>query len=233
LATDDLLRLRRVYAERDRRFAQRGLYSDHDRAYAFLRQRRQQTMRVLLARFGILRLNPLRILELGCGLGGVLRELLREGAQAGRLFGTDLIEARVRRARTNLPALPLTCADGQDLPYRSGSFDLVLQFTVFSSVLDRGIQERMAQEMLRLLTKPGGLILWYDYWWNPINHQTRGIRPTEVRRLFPGCRFHFSRITLAPPLARRLAPLSPRLAQGLEYLKLFNTHFLAVIQPGA
>jgi SAM-dependent methyltransferase len=231
LEINDLIRLRRVYTDRDRRLAGSGLYSDRNPSYSFLLQRRQQEMRALLARFGFFSLKSLRILELGCGLGGVLQELLQQGAQAGRLFGSDLIEPRIRRTRASLPALPLTCADGQDLPYRSGTFDLVLQFTVFTSVLDEGIKERMAREMVRVVKKPEGLILWYDYWWNPVNNQTRGIRPAGIRRLFPGCRFHFSRITLAPPLSRRLVPLFPRLAHLLENLKMFNTHFLAAIRP--
>ena len=42
----------------------------------------------------------------------------------------------------------------------------------------------------------------------PINPQTRSIRPAEIRRLFPNCRYDFRRISLAPPLARRTVPLS-------------------------
>jgi hypothetical protein len=36
-------------------------------------------------------------------------------------------------------------------------------------------------------------------WLNPTNPQTRGIRPAEIRRLFPDCKYHFERITLTPP----------------------------------
>jgi hypothetical protein len=74
------------------------------------------------------------------------------------------------------------------------------------------------------------LILWYDFWLNPTNKQTRGIRPPEIRRLFPGCGFEFHRITLAPPLARRIVPISWLLAALLEKLKLLNTHYLVAIQ---
>lgn len=56
--------------------------------------------------------------------------------------------------------------------------------------------------------------------------------PGEIRGLFPGCRFTFERITLAPPLARRLAPLSRGLCTFLESLKIFNTHYLAAIRRG-
>jgi hypothetical protein len=48
------------------------------------------------------------------------------------------------------------------------------------------------------------MILRYDFRLNPTNPQTRGIRPKEIKRLFPGCAFEFHKITLAPPLARRI-----------------------------
>ena len=88
---------------------------------------------------------------------------------------------------------------------------------------------RMAREMLRVL-KPDGLILWYDFWLNPTNRQTRGIRPREVKALFPNCHFKFRRITLAPPIARRLAGWTWGACLLLEWLRLFNTHYLVAIQ---
>jgi hypothetical protein len=81
------------------------------------------------------------------------------------------------------------------------------------------------------VVRPGGAILWYDFWLNPVNRQTRGIRPSEIRSHFPRCRFSFERITLAPPLARRLVPLTWTGAQLVEKLRLFNTHYLAIIRP--
>ncbi len=84
---------------------------------------------------------------------------------------------------------------------------------------------------MEILRKPGGMILWYDYWLNPTNPQTRGVRPAEIRRLFPGCRLEFHRITLAPPLARLLVPLSWTLAHILEKLRIFNSHYLVAIRP--
>jgi hypothetical protein len=84
--------------------------------------------------------------------------------------------------------------------------------------------------MLRVL-RPSGLILWYDFWLNPVNPQTRGIRPAEIKRLFPNCRYEFHRITLAPPIARRLVPISWGLCLFLEGLKIFNSHYLVAIRP--
>jgi len=53
----------------------------------------------------------------------------------------------------------------------------------------------------------------------------------EIKRLFPGCRYEFHKITLAPPIARRVVPISWIAALFLENLKIFNTHYLAVIRP--
>ena len=118
--------------------------------------------------------------------------------------------------------------------------------TAISSILDPDIRRNICADMLRVLRspdpasgKPGGMILWYDFWLNPTNPQTRGIRPAEtcpelsrrIKRLFPNCRYEFHRITLAPPIARRIVPISWLLAYGLERLTIFNSHYLVAIRP--
>jgi len=54
-----------------------------------------------------------------------------------------------------------------------------------------------------------------------------GIRPllTTHYSLFPNCHYEFHRITLAPPIARRIVSLSWILAYGLERLTIFNSHY--------
>jgi hypothetical protein len=47
--------------------------------------------------------------------------------------------------------------------------------------------------------------------------------------LFPNCHHEFHRITLAPPLARKLAGISWGLCVFLESLKFLNSHYLAAI----
>ena len=87
----------------------------------------------------------------------------------------------------------------------------------------------MASEMLRVL-RIGGAILWFDFWLNPTNPQTGGIRPKEIRTLFPYCTYIFRKITLAPPIARRIVPFSWPLAQFLESFGIFNSHYLVLIR---
>lgn len=229
--SSDLDRLRAEYSDRAVRLLGSDIYSPFNPAYLFTIQQRQRAMLQMLRRYQFAPLSGKEILDVGCGKGQVLHELLGYGATPELLHGTDLLPDRVKEARRLLPDVQITCADAQQLPYRSGTFDLVLQLTVFSSILDPDVKRKIAGEMVRALRK-GGVIIWYDFWLNPANKQTSGIRPAEVRRLFPGCRIDFRRITLAPPITRRLAPRSWLLCYILESLKILNTHYLAAITPG-
>jgi SAM-dependent methyltransferase len=231
LESADLVRLRREYTAREARLADRDLYSPFNPAYLFRLHQRERAVLKLLRRRGFETLAGRRILEVGCGRGEVVGEFLGYGARLGRLHATDLLFNRTRAVKRWLSGLPLTCSDGQDLPYAAGSFDLVLQYMAFSSILDDGIRTRLANELLRVLRQPGGMILWYDFWLNPTNPHARGVRPAEIRRLFPGCQFEFQRITLAPPLARRTVPVSWQLSQLLEIPRILNTHYLVAITP--
>jgi ubiquinone/menaquinone biosynthesis C-methylase UbiE len=226
---NDLDRLKKEYQDRERRLENSDLYSLSNPAYRFMKSQLRQGMLELLQRHG----RPLehsRVLEVGCGNGNILMDLGQLGANQKNLFGADLIFTRLQQAQADHSLLSLACADGQRLPYADRTFDMVAQFTVFSSVLDDAIRRNMALEMQRVLGSDG-VILWYDFWWNPMNRQTRGIGRSEIRRLFPGCSIDFQRITLAPPLARRLSLFSSRFMLFLEKLRVFNTHYLAAIRP--
>ena len=224
----DLDRLRLEYADREARFASDDRYSLTNPAYRFLKTQLHSSVQAVLRRKLQVSLADCRLLEVGCGNGNVLMDYQQMGACHENIAGVDLLPGRLRQAHGEHPSFSFVCADAQDLPFHPGSFDLLLQYTVFSSILDAAIKSNLAGEMLRVLDA-GGLILWYDFWLNPSNRQTRGIRPAEIRQLFPGCSYEFHRITLAPPIARRLATFSWGLCSFLESLKIFNTHYLAAI----
>lgn len=227
---DDLNRLRIEYDNRKHRFAESDVYSLFNRANLFIIQQRQREVLAALRKSGISDLRGLQILEMGCGSGGVLTEYLGFGASPENFYGVDLLFNRLLHAHHILPGSNFVNADGSYLPFPAQSFDLVLQYTAISSILDQKLRHNICADMLRVL-KPGGLILSYDFWLNPTNPQTRGVRPAEIKRLFPNCRYEFHRITLAPPIARKLAPISWGLCYFLESLKIFNTHYLALIHP--
>ncbi len=227
---EDFDRLREEYAKRRESHPNRGLHSLFDPGDLFMVQQRQRELLALLRREGCFPITDKKILEVGCAAGGVLLEFLCLGATPKLLHGVELLPWHLTTVKTVAPHLPLAKADGRHLPFPDGCFDVVMQFTVFSSILSYETRRAIADEMRRVLS-PGGLIVWYDFWINPVNRQTRGIRPAEIRRLFPSCRYSLKRITLAPPMTRGLAPYSWISCCLLERLRIFNTHYMAAIRP--
>ena len=129
----DMERLREEYHSRKARLAGSDIYSAFNQVNLFMVHSRQRETLKLLRRYGFYPLSNRRIFEMGCGNGGKLFEYILFGSQAKRLNGCDILLDSLDEARRILPSLPLSCADGQYLPYPTGSFDLVLQHTAFSS----------------------------------------------------------------------------------------------------
>lgn len=213
------------------RYAQRiddGRYDPLRPEVMLARQERERALVRLLQRHLRRPLRELDLLEVGCGSGDNLLELLRLGADPARLVGSELLPARAAAARQRLPAATAVhVGDAMALDIAPASFDLVLQFTVFSSLLDAPFQQRLAQRMWHWL-RPGGAVLWYDFAFdNPRNPDVRGVPLARVRELFAHSRIDACRVTLAPPIGRRAAALHPVLWQALNRLPLLRTHRLA------
>jgi ubiquinone/menaquinone biosynthesis C-methylase UbiE len=105
----------------------------------------------------------------------------------------------------------------------------VLAFTLFSSITDAEKRKAVAAEIVRVL-RPGGGLLWYDFWTNPVNHDVEALGLGEVRRLFGREPVEAQRVTLAPPVARLLARHSRLLCELLAKLPLLRTHWLAFVR---
>lgn len=194
-------------------------------------QERQRALLSLFSQLGIADLAGTQVLEVGCGSGGNLLELIQLGAQPQNLVGNELLPDRVAVARHVLPqAVRLLPGDATQLGFEDASFDIVYQSTVFSSILDDGLQERLAAAMWRWV-RPGGGVLWYDFTFdNPRNPDVRGVKLARIRRLFPKGVPSVRRVTLAPPIARRVVPVHPALYGVFNALPFLRTHVLCWIQ---
>jgi SAM-dependent methyltransferase len=217
-------------------FAQRrngAPYAWSTPAYVFIMQGVERQLLRFLAANGMASLSGKSILEIGCGTGHWLREFVKWGAHPHDVVGMDLLADRVGEARALCAqGVHLFCGSAAVLPLPAQSFDLVAQFTVFTSILEPALKRQVAFEMLRVV-KPTGLILWYDFLFNnPKNENVRGIAGREIQRLFPGCSVKLRRVTLAPPLTRRLASRSWLACSLLEAIPLLRSHFLGVIRKG-
>jgi ubiquinone/menaquinone biosynthesis C-methylase UbiE len=201
--------------------------------YAEQRAHVAERFQRLLAQRGLDRTHSLRIADIGCGKGFWLRTFLDWGVRPAGVWGIDVDTARLRSAAIEAPGAGLLLADCQAVPFRGASFDIVTQFTLFTSLLDPKARIAAANEMSRIV-KPGGLIVWYDFFApNPMNPRTRPIGRREIGELFAGCSIQMERITFAAPLARMLARVSPRVAAAANRSGYLATHYLALIEPGS
>jgi ubiquinone/menaquinone biosynthesis C-methylase UbiE len=216
-------------------------YSPTRPANLFLLQQRARAMLRLLAASRLLPVHGKRILDVGCGGGQQLVDFESWGARRADLAGIDIDESRVQRAQARLTCDSTAGSAGADirrgdasrLPWPDATFDVVHQSVVFTSIPADAGKRAVAAEMLRVL-KPGGTVIWYDFLYNnPKNPSVKGVGAREIRALFPNCAVTLKRVTLAPPVARKLAPRAWMAAMLLEELVVANTHYLGLIRKPA
>ena len=214
VGNNELDRIRAEYRRRDADAERTSCYETSPGAL-FLRDSRDRAVLDALQAALTVPLNSVRLLDLGCGSGADLARFHDWGIPVSQLVGFDLLRERLVTARGRTLKAGLAQGNAGDLPFSDSSFDIVFQSMMFTSILDRDLRRRAASEIRRVL-KPGGTILWYDFRWNPTNPATAGIRIAELGRLFPGWPITTRRVTLAPPLARAVAPITPGGARALD-----------------
>ncbi len=225
---DEGTRIKQAYARRSAA-GKPGLYTVFNPAALFARQQREKEIVKLLKMSQNTDLAKKRILDLGCGSGGVLRDFINYGALPANCRGFDLLPDRIEAASLSTPGVDFRCGNAESLPYGDGEFDLVILFTVLTSILDPGMKRRLAGEALRVL-RPGGDILYFDYCVdNPRNADVRGVGREEIGELFLGAAVVLKRTMLAPPLARAIAPRSFTACQLLEKIPWLRTHYIGTI----
>lgn len=222
------------------RIAERYGRRTSDARYAFVnaevwqsvQERQRELLRLLVSHLKWYDFAPLKVVEVGCGGGGNLLELLRMGFRPENLTGIELLPERAAHARHILPAAVHLCEiDALSAPIEHESQDIVFQSLVFSSVLEQDVQCILADKMWRWVRRGGG-ILWYDFTHdNPANSDVCGVPLRRVRELFPAAaHVEARRVTLAPPIARYVAAIHPSLYTLFNALPLLRTHLLCWIQ---
>jgi len=220
-------RIRRVYGTR----TDGARYSWLTGGQQLIVQGAERGMLGALRHAGLSTLDESTFLEIGCGSGHWLRAMVQWGARPDHVVGVDLLASRLLEAQARSARdIRLAASSGASLPFRAGSFDVVLQSTVFTSILSDDVRRAVAAEMLRVL-RPNGLVLWYDFFVNnPRNRDVRRVSKAELKSLFPGCNVLIRRVTLAPPLARALAPRIWPLAAALSSIPILCTHYVGTIR---
>jgi SAM-dependent methyltransferase len=171
-------------------------------------------------------LSPARMIDVGCGTGGFLRQLIAWGADPAKLVGTEFQQDRLDQARVRSPAGVRWHLGNLDFA-ESGSFDLATAQTVFSSILDQELRRELAADMWRTV-KPGGWCMVLDFRYdNPRNPNVRKVTHDEMRGYWPSAQCHYRTMLLAPPIARRLAHVPFLVTELLAaLLPMLRSHFV-------
>lgn len=154
-----------------------------------------------------------RVLDVGCGGGGHLDQLVRLGYRAAHMTGVDILPERLAAAREAYPTARFIAADASQLDMPDGAFDLVFESTMFATLPDDALRVAIAREMTRVCC-PGGYLLLID--WRipkPGDPNYKALTHRELRKLFAvDCQtelvgmFHGA---LVPPLGRFLSAHIP------------------------
>lgn len=146
-----------------------------------------------------------RVLEIGCGAGGMLAMLQPYGDVTGLDIDHEYVEFCKDRGFTNV-----LCGSGYELPFKDGAFDLVCLFDTIEHIPD---DEQALREVMRVL-RPGGAVFVsvpaYQWLWsqNDITaHHFRRYTAGRMRKVM------------------RAAGLVP------ERVSYFNTFLLPLIVP--
>ncbi len=194
-------------------------------------QERERTLVRWINFAGLAPVQEKTVLEVGCGSGGNLLQFMKFGFRPANLMGIELLEERAENARRMLPAsIQVLCGDASEMALGREHFDVLVQMTMFSSLLDPVFQKKMAQQMWRWV-KPGGGILWYDFIYNnPKNPDVMGVPIRRIRELFPEATLKTWRITLAPPINRFVTRIHPSLYTLCNCFPFLRTHVMCWIQ---
>ena len=138
----------------------------------FIESEGQHLSRRLHDAFAVANVEPgMRLLDVGCGRGEILRHCMQLGVEA---YGMDYAEAATAMTREVIAAQQLTgvkagvCrSDAKKLPFPTGYFDRVLMFDVVEHLYPWELHEAML-EVRRVLKDDGRFIIhtapnrWYD-----------------------------------------------------------------------
>jgi len=179
----------------------------------------------------LLPLENKKLIEIGAGTGRNIIEFIKLGFSPENLTANELLPERIYHLREKMPP-NVTILEGNALELNlvKGSFDIVFQSMVFSSILNTEFQRELAARMWSWI-KPGGGILWYDFTFNnPVNKDVAGIPFKRIKKLFPEGRIKKWRITLAPPLSRIVTKANPGFYDVFNFFPFLRTHILCWIK---
>src|SRR3954454_4919534 len=150
-----------------------------------------------------------RVLDAGCGSGGMLTKLRQEFPKAG-LRGIDESEHAIELCGESNTGAELVRASVHELPFPAAAFDIVLSLDVW---LNEGVDDTLAAHETHRVLRPGGKLILnlaaFEFLKGAHDkavHVVRRYTRPQVRALLDGGGFALERLTywnatLTPPIA--------------------------------
>jgi SAM-dependent methyltransferase len=106
------------------------------------------------------------------------------GFKPSNLFGIDIQEARIAKAKSKNPLITFQCIDATRQDYADNTFDIVMESGLFIHLTDEALAKQVAFEMLRV-TKMGGALILADWRYPKLgNHNYKAVSMRRIKRLF-------------------------------------------------
>jgi len=153
------------------------------------------------------------ILDVGCGGGGALFQLIRLGFEPKNITGIDIQEERLAQARKIYPQVNFVKGDATQMEFSDNSFDLVFESGMFATLPNDSVRKDIAREMVGVC-KPSGYFVLVD-WWTPKvgDPNYKALTRKELYKLFfVGSKTELigvHRGALVPPVGRFLSKHAP------------------------
>jgi len=160
-----------------------------------------------------------KVLDIGSGVGLVDRYL---AASVPNLFGVDIEEDVVNRAKVNNPGVTYSVYDGEYLPFETNTMDFAFAINVMHHVTP-SFWQNFVNEMRRVL-RPGGVAVVFEH--NPLNPLTR--------RVVSKCEFDRDAVLLSQNKLSNLFTKSGLALAGDAYILFFpfRGRFFRFIEKG-
>jgi ubiquinone/menaquinone biosynthesis C-methylase UbiE len=227
---EEINRIKKAYLNYSQRKISQKKWSVINPGNQLIWQECKNKMKEILEDHGFFPLSHHRILDIGCGSGRVLETFRQWGSSPNNLYGVDLRNECIEKGKREFPEFTFLIGNAEYLNFQDHTFDLVLVFTVFSSILDNQMSFSIAKEIDRVLIN-NGAVLWYDFRFdNPKNLNVRGMTIKNIQLFFPKFNIYPFKITVLPPLARRLGRYTHIIYPKLAAIPFLLTHYLCLLK---
>lgn len=175
-------------------------------------------------------LSTAKIMVIGFGDGSDIYSLIRYGAKARNIYGTEIVKDYYETLKFNIPDANLRMVDNFIMPYPNGLFDIVIQSEFLSMIKNETARLKMSSEMFRLIKK-GGKIFSYDIK-KSTDPNIIPLDENQLKKLFPeASSLDFVPVTLNSSIINSFSNY-PLLCQALEKLSFLTSHYSTTIQKG-